>query len=146
MKNEASSCLLSASERMCQLCVFLVILEISRWCKFCIMGLLLFWASLLCSHVHPSYIEKCYWSQWIVIARVVRWLLLGFEEVWKCTKFVMDGDDSRTTFKIYFLCVFWFWKAYIQEDVELIHEENHEVAGMVARSSVTKMERKRELL
>jgi hypothetical protein len=44
------------------------------------MGLFLFWAGLLCGHVYPSCIEKCYYNQWVVIAHVVKWLLLGFEE------------------------------------------------------------------
>ncbi len=34
----------------------------------------------------------------------------------------------------------------IQKDVESMHEENHEVAKVVACSFVTKMERKKKLL
>jgi len=58
----------------------------------------------------------------------------------------MDGNYSRSTFKIYFLCVVWFLGVDIQKDVELEHEENHEVVEMVACSFMTKMERKRKLL
>jgi hypothetical protein len=78
MNNEAHSCLLNANQHV--FCIFLVVLEISRWYKFCIMGLFLFWVGLLCDHVYPSCIEKCYYNQCIVIAHVVKWLLLGFEE------------------------------------------------------------------